>query len=682
MPDKIPPKNGRAAQIKRLAIVCAGLFLCYGLLIAHFYKIQIQEKEIWQEKADRQHYFTVTEPFMRGTFYTNSSVKKGHPEKPLPIVMDVEKFHLYVDSASIPAEHRAAIAHELIAILNIDPEEQKAFEAQFAKKSRSRKLAKWLDSHQSDRILSWWRPYARKHKIASNALFFVSDYQRSYPFGKLLGQVLHTIQDTKDEQTKQGVPTGGLELYFNDYLKGKQGKRRMMRSPRHSFETGEVVERPENGADIYLTINHCLQAICEEELEKGVKFIRAKSGWAVMMNPRTGEVYSVAQYPFFDPPSYQEYFNDKNLIQQASVRAATDAYEPASPTKAMTIAIALLANEELKKRGEAPLFDPEEMMPTANGRFPGRSRPIKDTRLHHYLNMDMAIHRSSNIYCSRLMERLVGRLGNEWYRNALQDIFGFGKKTNIELPSETSGVLPRLGKKHPNGCLEWSVPTPFSLAIGYNFQASTFQMVRAFACFANGGFFVQPTLVRKIVQRYPDGSEKVLVDHTTEEWLSRAPRVLPEKIVDRVVHSLKFVTKPGGAAWRGDVWGYTEVGKTGTQKKIVDGKYSNESYCPSFIGFTPAKDPAFILMVVVDEPDPSYRSGIGYGYYGSVSAASIFKNIAQRSLEYLGIPMDDPHGFSPEDPRFNKDLADWHPEAKLLNEKYDKWNKNENKKTD
>ena len=99
-------------------------------------------------------------------------------------------------------------------------------------------------------------------------LFFLNDYQRSYPFGKLLGQVLHTIQNKKDEKTGQGIPTGGLELQFDHYLKGKPGKRKLMRSPRNSFEMGEVISLPENGADIYLTINHNLQEIVEDELEE------------------------------------------------------------------------------------------------------------------------------------------------------------------------------------------------------------------------------------------------------------------------------------------------------------------------------------------------------------------------------------------------------------------------------
>src|SRR5690606_13153598 len=103
----------------------------------------------------------------------------------------------------------------------------------------------------------------------------------------------------KDENTGQGIPTGGLEAQFDHYLKGKMGKRRLMRSPRNSFEMGEIISQPENGSDIYLTINHNLQEIAEDELSKGVKLCKAKSGWAVMMCPKTGDILAIAQYPFF-----------------------------------------------------------------------------------------------------------------------------------------------------------------------------------------------------------------------------------------------------------------------------------------------------------------------------------------------------------------------------------------------
>jgi cell division protein FtsI (penicillin-binding protein 3) len=659
---------------KRLVAVAIFIFFAFSLLVSQFYKIQIAEGEMWSKKAENQHFFFVTEPFVRGKFFSNTSIKKGHPENPQPFVVDIQKYHLYVDPLSIPVKYRTALSNYLIEALEIKKEGRADFRSHFDRKTRSRKLEMWLDEKTRERVLAWWKEFAGKNKIPRNALYFVNDYQRSYPFGKMLGQVLHTIQTNKDEVTKQAVPTGGLEYYFNEYLKGKLGKRRLMRSPRHSFETGDVIEDPENGADIYLTINHCLQAICEEEIEAGVRNSKAKSGWAVMMDPRTGQILALAQYPSFNPTNYQDYFTSEDLIDHTRVKAVSDAHEPASVMKAFTIAAALLANDELIKRGELPLFDPMEKIATANGNFPGRTKPIKDTRLHYYLNMDMAVQKSSNIYMGRLVERIVKRLGNEWYRNVLLNTFGFGIKTGVELPSESVGMLPMPGKKHPNGKLEWSVPTPFSLAMGYNLRANSLQLLRGFAVFANGGYLVKPTLVRKIVKTTADGRKDIIEDHTSEKWLKQFPRVVTKEIAERVVESLKYVTKPGGGAWRADVWGYTEAGKTGTQKKIVDGQYSNQFYCPSFLGFVPATDPAFIMIVVIDEPDTSENHNISQRYYGSVAAAPVFRSISKRALEYLGIPPDDPHGYPTNDPRYDAKKADWLQEAQKLEEKYQIWN--------
>lgn len=356
---------------QRLVILALGLFALFSILIFQFYKIQIVEGEKWTKLAKRQHFFDVTEPFMRGRFISNTSIKQGHPEDPQYFVLDIQKYHLYIDPQSIPDKNKDEISHELFARLDLPPEEAMKFRGQFNRETRSRKMAMWLDGEVKKVILAWWLPYASKHKIPRNAIYFVSDYQRSYPFGKLLGQVLHTVQNNKDEVTKQANPTGGLELQFNSFLIGKFGKRHLKRSPRHSFETGTIIKNPENGADVYLTINHVLQAITEEELEKGVIKCNAKCGWAVMMDPKSGEILAMAQYPFFDPNHYAEYFNDPIKIDYTRLKAITDANEPGSMLKAITIAIALKANKVLAAKGEKPIFDPLDKMATSDAMFPG-----------------------------------------------------------------------------------------------------------------------------------------------------------------------------------------------------------------------------------------------------------------------------------------------------------------------
>lgn len=668
---KSPPPSPK--ERLRLVWVASFIFILFSFLVAQFYSIQILDGKKWATKALRQHYFIVNEPFKRGTFYSNSTIKKHHPMPPQQLVVDISKYHLYIDPIGIPSHLREEVSESLIQFLALQPEKKIEFREQFNKKSRSRKLAMWLSKETNQQISQWWQGYAKQYKISRNALFFVKDYQRSYPYGKFLGQVLHTIQTNKDEKTTQASPTGGLELYFNRYLQGKQGKRRLMRSPRHSFEMGEVISHPEHGADIYLTIDPFLQQIAEEEIERGVIRSKAKTGWAVMMDPRTGEILALAQYPFFYPPDYQHFFNDPERIENTKVKAVTDANEPGSVFKPFTVAIAMKGNEEMIERGRFPLFSPSEKIPVKSGHFPGRSRPIQDTSHHHYLNMDMAMQKSSNIYMGRLAERIVNQLGNEWYRRQLQ-LFGFGLKTKIELPAESPGVVPTPGKLHRNGALEWSVPTPFSLAIGHNIQINTIQLVRAFAVFANGGYLVEPTLVRKIIKKDEQGNEKVLLDHTGSERVDRFPRVLSEAIVDRVVESMRYVTKPGGTAVKADVPGYTELGKTSTPKKIIQGAYSEKLYCPLFTGFPVVKHPPFVLAVVMDEPEYRYIPGIGKNHNGGNCTAWVFRDIARRSLEYLGIAQDDPYGYPYGDSRHDLSKTEWMKETRQLQEMYKSWN--------
>lgn len=672
LPEEAPEKN-RTSK-KRLLVTASFIFFLFTVLIGQFFRIQIIEGHKWKTAAAEQHYFDVLEPFVRGTFYSNTSIKKGHPEIVQKFAFDIRKYHLYIDPEGLPKKNREEIAAKLVALSHPTQKELTHFRAQFEKASRSRKVVSWVNEDAKSACLKWWLPYAKKHKIETNAVFFVGDTLRSHPFGKLLGQVLHTVRTEKNDISKQAYPTGGLELSLQPYLTGKLGKRRLMRSPRHSLETSRVFEKPIHGADVHLTINHYLQAIAEEELERGVKQCQARCGWALMMDPYTGEILALAQYPFFFPDDYQHYFNNPDLIEDTKVKAITDANEPGSIMKAITVAIALKANKILRSQGKKEIFHPLEKIDTSSGRFPGRSKPLTDTHFHHYLNMYTGLQKSSNIYVATLVHRIIRVLGEAWYRNELQNTFGFGLKTGIELPSESNGVLPLPGKKHPNGRLEWSVPTPYSLAMGHNVQATSVQMVRTFALFANGGYLVQPTLVRKITKKEADGIENILKDNTKEERIKAFPQVVDSDIIQEVIRGLKYITKRGGSASAANIWGYTEAGKTGTSEKIVNGVYSKQKHVSTFVGFTPLTKPAFVLLVCMDEPKPFFIPGKGHNQRGGICCAPVFREIARRSLEYLGVPPDDPHGYPSDDPRYDRNKADWIPEVEKLEQLYKQWN--------
>ncbi|MBX7066189.1 MAG: penicillin-binding protein 2 [Parachlamydiales bacterium] len=643
---------------KRLCIVAVFLSILFCLLIIRFYRIQIIEGDKWAAAALAQHQHVITEPCMRGTFYSNTSVKKGHPGEKQAFVVDVLKFHLFIDPDSIPEAVKSKMARELFALL---PDVKKG-EEEFYKKSRSRKIASWLTREKRAEIEAWWGEFSRREKIVRNAIYFTSEYKRSYPFGSMLGTVLHTVQED------QVSPTGGLEMLLNSYLKGKEGKRLIVRSPSHPLDTGKILSMPENGADVYLTINHYLQAVTESELEKGVKAVNGLGGWAVMMDPYTGEILALAQTPSFDPSRYTEYYNDPKLTDYTKVKAVTDCFEPGSIFKAITIAVSLKANEELAKRGKGPIFTPEEKIPCSNGWFPGRSTPIKEvTRTYPFLNLDLGMQKSSNIYMARLIHRLVEAMGDEWYRKTLFETFGFGKKTGVELPAESIGLLPTPGKLHPNGKLEWSLPTPYSLALGHNILCTSMQLVRAYAILANGGLDVQPHLIQKI-----EKNGQIIIDNT---GYRANKQVLSPAITRQVVRSLKFVTKEGGTAKRADIPGYTEAGKSGTAEKIVDGTYSKEHNVSSFIGFAPAHHPRFVLIVTIDDPERKVIPGVGKQQMGGIASAPVFREIATKALQYLGETPDDPYGFPAGDPRRDPKRADWAAEVEALKQLYDKWNR-------
>lgn len=659
----------------RILILACGIFGLLSLLIVQFFRIQVIQENKWVHFAKSQHELIIKEPFKRGIFYSNMNLNPGSLHQKQPLVFDIPMFHLFADPYQLPKSKHEEIGQKLQEILQTDGGEHQKYLKDFKmEKSRSRKLVMWLPQSKKNELLSWWFNYAKRHKIASNALYFVPDFKRSYPFGSLMGQILHTIQENKDELTHQGIPLGGLEYYFNSYLEGVEGKIKLVRSPKHPLEMGKEIESPVHGADVYLTLNHGLQAIAEEEIAKGVESVKGKSGWAIIMDPFTGEIWAFAQYPFFSPESYKDYYNDKEKIGQTRLKGICDNHEPGSVTKPITMAICFLANEELKKRGKKPILDTHEKVNVSSGKFPGRTKEMKDPRPHHYLNFYQAIQKSGNIYPARMIERVINELGIEWYRNQLVHTFGLGEKTGIEYPGEAKGLIPKPGKLNPNGTLEWSTPTPFSLAMGHNFMVNSLQMLRAFSTIANGGYLIKPTFVRKIVRNEGSVSEEILVDNTDPKRVQSFPKILEPYMVEEIVKSLKYVMRNGGSGVLGDVHGYTVAGKSGTANKIENGKYSKEKYFSSFIGFAPANKPRFIVLVSIDEPSTGFKHGIGYTYWGSKCAAPVFREITRRALQFLGVPPDNPYHYPPGDPRYDATKAHWYKETKELNELYTKWN--------
>ncbi len=650
---------------RRLLTLSIFSLILFFFIIYQFFKLQITEGDKWESFAAAQHHFSLVEPGKRGRFLVSNALKNDQIESSIPIAFDVKKFHLHIDPISIPNMLTEEISTSIMDILSIPKDKKEYIHTQFQKNTRSRRLKSWINEKEKKMILSWWRPFARWKKIPPNALYFEEDYQRAHPYGRLLGNVLHTVRDVKDQNTQQPIPTGGLELTLDSYLQGKSGKRVMLRSPGQSIEGGEVITYPQNGADVHLTIDMYIQAIAEEEIAIAVKKAKAKSGWAVMMNPNTGEIYALAQYPFFDPNHYASFYSDDEKASTAKVKSLTDCYEPGSTMKPISVAIALMANKKLSLEGKTAIFDPSEMMPVHDGTFPGRKTPIRDVGTHKYLNMDLAIQKSSNIYVAKLIQRVVSNISDKWYRKQLEEVFGFGQISGIELPCESLGLLPMPKKTYKSGKTQWSLATPYSLSFGYNLLVNSMQVVKAYAVLVNGGYKVQPTLIRKIVRD----------KETVFENSFSTKKVFDSDISITIKNALKGVTKKGGSGFKANISGYTMGGKTGTSEKIVNGVYSNKNHFSSFIGFTPAKNPKFLLYIGIDEPEYRYIPGLGKTYFGSRCAAPVFKNIMERTYKYLGTTPDDPYNYPSNHPMCNSDLTDWKKELDTLDQLYGEWNK-------
>ncbi len=649
--------NVRAEKIRRsshrLFALAFFLLVLFFAIIAQFYRVQMIEGAKWKAKARSQHHHIRNEPFKRGRFFATLHRDKHHPTRHALLALDLKYYHLYSDPALIPARERECLINMLETFFGLSKEERMVWATKLARTSRSQKLKGEITEREKKQLEMVWAKFAQQKRLPRNALYWIEDYCRSYPYGSLFGAALGAVQKERHVKTKQSIPTGGLELALHHKLKGQPGKRKLLRSPRQALAMGDVLVEAKDGEDIYLTIDPYIQTIAEEEIERAVQRVSAKAGWAIMMDPQSGEIYALAQYPGFTPASYRVCYNDPILKHYTEVRAVTDCFEPGSTFKPLCFAVALLANRECLARGEPPLFDPKTMVRCDQGMFPGRKRPLRDVGgPHAFLNLALALQKSSDIYGADVIERVIKRFGPFWYFKQLKRLFKLGQKTGIELPGETAGVLPN--PRDPN---QWSITTPCCLSMGYNVLVTPFQLLRAYAILLTGRD-APPTLIKRAL---PDPSKRtVLIDGAISREL---------------VDGLTLATTAKGTCKRASLAGYTQGGKSGTAEKVIQGSYAKRCHFASFIGFTPADAPRFLLFIGIDEPPHRFIPGVGGVYFGGFCAAPAFKAIMERTLEYLETPPDDPYGYPSDDPRFDPQKAKGAQRIRAAKELYRQWNR-------
>lgn len=418
---------------------------------------------------------------------------------------------------------------------------------------------------------------------------FPEGYKRFYPKDQLMANVLGFIGGGGIETARQETtrPETAKEKYETDLsgIKLPYG----MGSRKHARD----------GDHVYLTVSEPIQSIVEEELDKVMEKWKPLTAYAIMADPRTGNIMAMAQRPTFNP-------NDRSNMNSEAwrVRAIEDSFEPGSVMKPLVVAGAL----------DMGLIAPNTMINCENGTWVYGGRSMRDTHPAHLIPVSDVIKHSSNIGTAK-----IGLMLGKENLNRILRSFGLGSRSGIPIKPETRGQFMQVK--------DWDGLSITRFPIGYGVGVSPVQMLRAYCALADGGNLRKLRLIDRIED--PETGEIMQLPIEEPVKLYRNPAV-----ANQIVDMMAAVTGPDGTAFRAAVPGYKVAGKTGTSRKWISEEkaYSYRKSYATFAGFVPVHNPAFVLVVVVDEPKGSI--------YGGVVAAPAFREIAARTLRFLDIKPD------------------------------------------
>lgn len=583
-----PAVDKRARWLLRL-IMLWGLAVVFRL----FY-LQIVKHDYYAELAETQQTRLVEIPAHRGSILD----RNGHI---LAISVPIET--VVVNPAQLPnIEVAAAILSE---ILHLD--ERRLFADLSAKAAEHRgyfKVAERLTQDQAKRLKS----------LNLGWIQFESSSVRVYPNDQLAAHVLGGV-----DFEKQG--NGGIEQGMEDELAGRPGYASMVTDVRRrGFESMVEIE-PIPGNDLTLTLDYRVQYELEKLLGESVEKEKCWSGRGIVMDPHTGEILAMASYPTYNP-------NDKVVDMEARQNLAVQsAIEPGSVFKVFTVAGAL----EDKKVTPATGFN------CHFGKFNLFGRVIHDSNKggYGYLTVEDILAKSSNIGSIQIGMTMGDKRFHEYIRE-----FGFGSRTGLPLPGESTGRVLRLSK--------WSKSSIGSVAMGHEIMATTVQLAQGASVIANGGKLVRPKLVRQVST---PGANGFSIRKTSWQDPEEPPRQIlsPETIVQMRKMMEHVVLAGTGKAAK--IRGYSVGGKTGSAQ-IYDPKSKQylHRYHASFMGFTPVNDPRLVTIITLN----------GSSVYGGVVAAPVFSKVTEAALRVLNIPKDLPDDVTyapPAEPQLTSDAA-------------------------
>ncbi|HTT10194.1 MAG TPA: penicillin-binding protein 2 [Burkholderiaceae bacterium] len=429
-------------------------------------------------------------------------------------------------------------------------------------------LARQVDPSVADRIAD----------LKLNGIGQHRSFRRQYPEGATVAHVVgFTGVDDKGQE--------GVELALDAELAATQGRRRAIRDNLHRYVEEDWLQMPVDGNDVALSLDNRIQYLAFTAVREAVQANQAHAGAAIVLDARSGEVLALANWPSFDP-------NERNrrVSDAARNRALTDTFEPGSTLKPFSIAAAL----------ESGAVTPQQTFQTAPGSIRIADRVIRDSHPHGLLTVEQIVAKSSNVGTVQIAMQLPAQRLWDVYTSA-----GFGQPVRIGFPGAAAGRL--------RPARTWREVEQATISYGYGISVSLMQLARAYLVFARDGDIVPVSLTRQTA-------------------LPASVPVLRPETAHAIRHMLEMAASEEGTAPQARISGYRVAGKTGTARKVIDGRYVNE-YVASFAGFAPASDPRIVVAVMVDDP------GAGR-YYAADVAAPIFARIATGSLRTLQVAPD------------------------------------------
>jgi cell division protein FtsI (penicillin-binding protein 3) len=490
---------------------------------------------------------------------------------------------------------RQAVAAALAKVVHTDPTDRFTSAHQIAARLNASRNFAWIARKLPPAEI------ARVKALNLKGVYFQKEFKRFYPNSQLAAQVLGYV-GTDDN----GL--GGMERKFDHDLHGVPGRMlTALDARRHVLDSQE--REPDPGQNLVLTIDENIQFMAERALDSALERTHALNGTVVVQDPYTGQILALAIRPTFNPNDFRH--ATTSLLKN---HAVSDIYEPGSTFKLVTYSAAL----------EQKVTNPEQMIDCQGGKMELAGRIIHDSHPNGVLTVAQALAESSDVAAVKL----ALRMGPQTFDKYVHD-FGFGSRSDIELPAETRGLLAPTKR--------WSGSSIGSIAIGQEVGVTPIQLVTMVSAMANGGVYLPPHILMDRSGGVA-GKLRPVAFHPHAELPDPLPvgahRVISTMTAAQMRKMMEGVVLFGTAKNIARLNGYTSGGKTGTAQKIdvLTHRYSKTKYIASFVGIAPLNNPAISVAVIIDSPQGSH--------YGNVNAAPVFREVAQEVLEYLGVPHD------------------------------------------